>query len=366
MPNPTREELNAEIAALQARETTEKNVQHVPQQSNVPADPMNQQQQQIPAPTRADREEVPVQVPDTLQAPQVPEITPIAPETDNAQNKPVPEADAKNDDPRKNDPKYWEQRLKTVEGMQRKREEQFEQQLQQQQQMIELLKRQTEAAIPQEKAPEMPTNPVDITEKMLIERYGEDDIENYGTTILARELANENRIAQLQKQVETLVQTTQTKEQQTAAERAEQAFWETVGQTVPDAARINKFDQGWADYLDQGYRREMLSAAMARGDHTTIASEMLAYQQQKKQQQPGMDPSRPSLPSIEEQAQPQVSAAGQQGQPRKKPVYTQSQVTQFYDERTRGRLAEKWSPDQIKQMERQIHTAVHEGRVVPG
>jgi len=350
MPDPTRAEVEAEVADFAAR-------------TSLPDRPTRPEQTELAAPPA-----IGVERPEqSLFPPASPAPSPVESIVPTAAT--APGATAQLD--RENDPEYLRHRLSTVQGMAAKDREVMKQQIDQNAKLMTLLE-QNAAAANTAPAPVIPTKAVEVTDEMVEQQYSDEQIEEFGLSMLKRDIAKDNQLAALTGQVQQLVSRDATRDQADQQDRATRDFFARVEQFVPDAERVNRLDPGWDAWLDVDYRREKMQAAMAANDHSAVATTMLQYQREKPAPgkaaplPPGLTAGIPqtSLPSIQEQAVVTGTVANAPVTTPDVVLYTRSQVDKYYDDRARGRL--DMTDAEILQVEAQIKTAGMEGRIIKG
>ncbi len=146
---------------------------------------------------------------------------------------------------------------------------------------------------------------------------------------------------------------------------AEQLFAERLLAAVPNLNEINTNPDfiDWMNEVDPSarlytsaphpIRQQVMEAAQRRNDSVAaiaIYNEWLA----KK------GPQEESSKIPEAHIQPELSGSGE-GEPEGKPIYTMEQVKKFYDDVVHGR---KYSSEEVERIDRDIHAARLEGRIV--
>lgn len=278
---------------------------------------------------QAQQAEAPPQVPPSPEPPAAPQPPAPAPVPQQPQQ---PQVD-------------WEHKFRTVQGMLSERDRR-----------IDALERKLS-----EKAAEAPKPP---------EKPSADpkDIEDFGKDLVEMVMRNSEKLmAKYQSMLEELGGRVARLEQgvsaanETSAFTAEQVFLTKLGQAVPDWEQIN-VDQrflGWLSEVDPIYgqpRQAALDAASQRFDAQRVANIFLTFKRQLTAVQP------PSPSALETQVSPSASAGTPQPQPApNKPVYTQKQLTDFYNDVARGRYRGREA--EATQIEAEINNAIAEGRV---
>ena len=338
MGNPTRAEVEAELAAFEA--------------SQAPS-AVKDVQQQAP---ETDRKPVELDPVDNAE--------PVEPIAIEQAKEPAPE-----EDEREKDPDYWKHRFKTLEGMARKeKEEQSLVQQEQSRQHNELMQhlrenqlKQTQESI--EPVPVLPTRAQDVTDEMLLDAFSEEAIEESGATFLRCQIANENQFHVTQSRDEAKTRSAQEQQANDWKRSEDDLFWKRVEAVVPDAELMDRTDSRWHDWLTKDYRSEMLTAAMAKGDADAVAKAMLQCKADSESQKPAVNT---ALPTVEEQAIPGTTVHVPAATSPRVVTYTHSQVDKYYNDRQKGKLDDKYTHAEILQLETQIKRAASEGRIVPG
>ena len=145
---------------------------------------------------------------------------------------------------------------------------------------------------------------------------------------------------------------------QTVVASAEQTFFDRLTRVMPEWERINA-DQGFLAWLaeeDPVYgvpRQNALHLAQQQLNVERVASVFNAYIGPRKEQAPKTDP-------LDKHVSPR-SAASAAPAPTGKPVITQAQVTQFYNEVRQGKY--RGNEAEATRLEQLINSALAEGRV---
>lgn len=237
----------------------------------------------------------------------------------------------------------WEHKFRTVQGMLSERDRRIDA-------LERQLKEKPEAQKPQEKPAADPK-----------------DIEDFGKDLVEMVMRNSEKLmARYQALLEELggrvvrLEQGVTVANETSAATAEQVFLTKLGQAVPEWEQIN-VDQrflAWLAEVDPIYgqpRQAALEAAAQRFDSQRVVNIFKAFKQQLTAQAPS-----PSV--LETQVSPSASAGTPQPQPApNKPVFTQKQITDFYNDVARGRY--RGRENDVAQIEAQINDAIAEGRV---
>lgn len=239
----------------------------------------------------------------------------------------------------------WEHKFRTVQGMLSERDRRID--------ALErkLSEKAAEAPKPQEKPSADPKDIEDFGKDLveMVLRNSEKHMARYQTML--EELGN--RVVRLEQGV--------TAANETSAATAEQVFLTKLGQQVPDWEAIN-VDQrflSWLAEIDPIYgqpRQAALEHAASRFDAQRVVAIFKMFKQQLTAAKP------PSPSALETQVSPSASAGTPQPQPApNKPVFTQKQITDFYNDVARGRY--RGRDADVAQIEAQIDTAIAEGRV---
>ena len=145
---------------------------------------------------------------------------------------------------------------------------------------------------------------------------------------------------------------------QTVVASAEQTFFDRLTRLVPEWERINA-DQGFLNWLaeeDPVYgvpRQNALHLAQQQLNVERVAAVFNAYIGPRKEQAPKTDP-------LDKHVSPK-SAASVAPAPTSKPVITQAQITQFYNELRQGKY--RGNEAEAARLEQLINSALAEGRV---
>jgi hypothetical protein len=145
---------------------------------------------------------------------------------------------------------------------------------------------------------------------------------------------------------------------QTVAVTAEQAFFDRLAKLVPNWEEINA-NQAFLDWLaevDPVYgqpRQVALNAAQQSLNAERAANVFKAFSATLPQQ--------PKTSPVDKQVSPKASATAAPSGTDNKPVYTQKQITDFYNDVARG--AYRSRPQELMQIEAKINAAIAEGRI---
>ena len=209
----------------------------------------------------------------------------------------------------------------------------------------ERLKQAAEAAEQAATAPVDPDNPYGLTDEAM--EYGEEFIS--AAEKIARKVAEDTKRAQQSEQ------------------QSEAAYFEALGQLVPEWERINtdpRFHEWLADIEPMlgTTRQDMLERAQAAGDvHRTVAM-FNAFQASSSQASaPTAGPATdraPSRPSVESQVAP-VPGAPSPVAHESRSTYTMAQVEEVFTDVTRGR----YTPERAAELTAEMNAAIREGRV---
>lgn len=293
-----------------------------------------------------------------------PQVQAAAPEETAAPEPAAPEAAEPEAPaaPPKDSEATWEQRYRTLQGLNNRNAADFKQRLGDKDREIADLKRQVEklSAAP---APQ-PADPKDV------ETFGEDLVGMVQRTIenaMGRALAQyDGRFQQLEQRLDGTAHA--------ATRTAEELFLERLAEQVPDYAQVN-VDDGFLAWLaeDDGVygvpRQEALDRAAAAMDVDRVARVFKAYKATRMPAAPTPDQAAPADPraqakaQLEKQVAPRATAPSPTTAQPAKRVYSAAEVTAFYDSARRGHY--RGRDEDFAREEAAINLALAEGRITP-
>jgi hypothetical protein len=363
MPHPTREEVKRDIEALQAASRRQAGA---PDPAPAPAQAGVQPAAAAPVAPANDTgyvSPIPLDTPTAASVQQAASATPAVAQP--AATPPAADAEALN------------HRLATVQGILRAEQESHRKELEARDKTIELLQRTIEtlqgagagattpAAMPGDRpnagpSPSKRFTAADITEADLAAAgVTAEDIEHLGADYWKLHVAvsrnsaaagsvDSERVAKLER------------------ENRIHQFDAEIESMCPGFIATNKGDKGWGTWLDEADditgmpRRFAVETAYGRNDSVAVANAMRKYLVHRSKQAQ-VDPKT----ALEAQAMPPSASAAPAPRPAgSKPIYTMSQVSQFYDDVQRGRF--RGTEAEKAQIMAQIRAAQAEGRIRPG
>lgn len=145
-------------------------------------------------------------------------------------------------------------------------------------------------------------------------------------------------------------------------------LWDRVESQFPGAKKINDSDPLWHDFLAGtdpvsgiSYRK-IGQTAMGIGDVSRIVGLLSTYAEEAGLETDTLEAPEDEAPAAEPVVKPKKSRGGKKPtQPKEKPVYTEAQVTQYYENVARGRF--KGKEKEAEAIEREIELAMEEGRI---
>lgn len=253
-------------------------------------------------------------------------------------------------------PEPWEQRYRTLQGQYNAKVPALERQIQE---MSEQLKALQAKPAPQ---PETPApNPKDV------EDFGKDMVEMVHRNVeqqlahFGRQFAG--RLENVEKAVQTLSQGVQATSQ-TTAYTAEQMFFASLAREVPDYETINADPRflGWLAEVDRIYGKPRQTALDDAAQNFDAARAAAVFRAFKEAIAPPPAPVAPAPSALEMQVAPNASGGSQLPTPVEKPIFTDKQVNDFYNDVARGRFRGREQEQQ--RIEAAINLAAAEGRVL--
>lgn len=180
------------------------------------------------------------------------------------------------------------------------------------------------------------------------EKYGDDLLDVIKRTAQEQVAAKDAEIEQLKRRLDGVHQDT--------AKTAEVAFYDRLGETVPDWVTINA-DEGFLKWLDEydeftgRTRQELLSDAEQARDASRVARFFTKWKAEQNQSV------ATSQRALESQVVPDTNKVVKA--PAGKRFFTRAEIAQFYQAAKRGEISSK---DMVA-MEAEIHAATLDGRI---
>lgn len=330
--------------------------------------PIRRQVEAVEAMYQPTPEEPETQVPEGGDAPAVETATQVEAPAPAESPAPAPVSAEQAAEPPTPTPKdseaTWEQRYRTLQGMNNRNAADFKQRLGDSQRENAELKRQlAEISKAQAQAP-TPADPKDV------ETFGEDLV---GMVQRAIETALGRTTSQLDGRFQTLEQRIDGAAH-ASSRTAEELFLDRLSEQVPDYEQIN-VDEGFLAWLgeeDDVYgvpRQDALDRAARALDVARVARVFKAYKATLTPAAPTpvseapVDPRAKAKAQLEKQVAPRASTPTPAGSPAAKRTYTAAEVTAFYDAARRGHY--RGRDEEFMREEAAINLALAEGRITP-
>ena len=251
----------------------------------------------------------------------------------------------------------WEARYKTLQGLFNKQVPELQGRVKELEgNLTTAIERLNRASAEKEQAPEPK-----VAEARDVDAFGADLVEMVQRVAQAQmsraAQVFETKAAELERKVDTLSQAL-TGTRQTVAASVEETFFERLTKLVPDWTAVND-DQGFLAWLAQ----EDPVYGVPRQNALNVAREQLNVERAAAVFRAYTGPAKavPKVDPLDKQVSPR-GAATAAPVASDKPVVTQAQITQFYNELRQGRY--KGNEVEATRIEQFINTALAEGRVM--
>jgi uncharacterized protein YukE len=289
-----------------------------------------------------------------VEAPEIP-VAPLTPDQPQAREaEPPPQAAPA---PAQPQPDPWEHKYKTLQGRYNSDVPALQTQVKElKNQLEDAVTKLNEVAKPVEKQEKRPVaDPQDVEAfgsdlVGMVQRVAERMFGSAASEFKAQAASIEQRLARVE---ESLKGTSQT-----VAVNAEQAFFDRLAKLVPNWEEINA-NQAFLDWLaevDPVYGQPKQSAldAAQRSLNAERAANVFKAFAATLPQQPKSNP-------VDKQVSPKAAASSAPTGTDNKPIYTQKQISDFYNVVARG--AYRGRQQEMQQIEAKINAALAEGRI---
>jgi hypothetical protein len=251
-------------------------------------------------------------------------------------------------------PDPWEHKYRVLQGQFNKLVPELQQQVKTLSTEVTTLKQQKPEPAPQQK-PQPDAKDVEDFGKELVEMVSR-NVQRHIDAVVGSLSARIDSLETLAKELQHGVKTTS----EQVALTAEESFWQSLSQQVPDYPAINKDPAflAWLAEVDEVYgeqRQAALDFATNRLDAARTAAVFKAFKKMRAAQQPPNE-------LVPESLNPLPSSGGGTPPVSQKPVIYTSQITAFYDRKRRGQY--RGNEAEMNRIEAEIDSAVREGRVI--